>query len=82
MGHSMVELGRHPGDWARPSYELAEQSIGFFEAMTWSRTARCTGTASRPMCVQATGTRLGTALFRWALAKGRTGYRRSDRPCR
>ena len=77
-GHSLVELDDIRGDWSQPSYDLEEQSVGFFEddelvaygEVHRNRLEGYVRPASR-------GRGIGTSLFSWGIAKARElGYDR------
>ena len=78
MGHPMVELADIRGDWARPSYDLAGQSIGFFEGdhlLAYGEVHR--NRLEAYVHPDHRGQGLGTALFRWALERAKQlGYER------
>jgi mycothiol synthase len=78
MGHPMVELEDIRSDWARPSYDLGAQSIGFFEQdvlvaygeVHQNRLEAYVHPAHR-------GRGLGVRLYRWGLARAKDlGYER------
>ncbi len=77
-GHSLVELDDIRGDWSQPSYDLEEQSVGFFEddelvAYGEVHRNRLEGYV-RP---ESRGRGIGTSLFSWGIAKARElGYDR------
>lgn len=78
MGHPMVELDDIRGDWARPSYDLGGQSIGFFEdgfLVAYAEVHKKRLEAYVHPGHRGRG--LGATLYRWALAKAKDlGYDR------
>ena len=77
-GHAMVELEDIRGDWSRPSFDLASQSVGFFEngrlvaygEVHRNRLEGYVHPAHR-------GRGIGKTLFGWGLDKARgLGYER------
>jgi len=78
-GQSMVELEDIRGDWARPSYHLGAQSVGFFEdgdLVAYSEVHRNRIESYVHPAHRRRG--LGTTLFRWSLAKAKElGYERA-----
>jgi ribosomal protein S18 acetylase RimI-like enzyme len=77
-GYPMVELDDILGDWARPSYDLGGQSIGFFEhgdLVAYGEVHRKRLEAYVHPAHRGRG--LGTTLYRWGLAKAKElGYDR------
>lgn len=77
-GHAMVELEDIRGDWSRPSFDLASQSIGYFEnglLVGYGEIHRNRLEASVHPAHRGRG--IGKTLFGWGLERGRDlGYAR------